>query len=221
MQGYWEHAAGRPISHYGWVYNFLCFNDGYHAEHHSDPSIHWSELPHWIEPGAECSRWPALLRWIDAPPLEALERLVLWSPGLQRWVLRSHRRALQKLLPRLRPVGRAAIVGGGLFPRTALILRELLPSAHLTIVDSNARHLETARAILGEGIEYRHERYVPGECRDCDLTVVPLGLNGDRAAIYCHPPSRAVLVHDWMWRRRGVGTVVSAALLKRLNLVGQ
>jgi hypothetical protein len=68
-------------------------------------------------------------------------------------------------------------------------------------------------------IEYRHERYVPGELRDCDLTVIPLCLDGDRAAIYGCPPSPTVLVHDWIWRRRGSGAVVSAALLKRLNLV--
>jgi hypothetical protein len=183
--------------------------------------MHWTELPRRVESVADSSRWPALLRWLDASPLESLERLALRSPLLQRWVLRSHRKAFQSLLPQMRPIRRVAIVGGGLFPRTALILRELLPAARLTIVDSNARNLETARAFLGGDIEYRHERYVPGEWRDCDLTVIPLGLYGDRAEIYRHPPSPAVLVHDWIWRRRGAGTTVSAALLKRLNLVTQ
>src|SRR5438270_5011230 len=32
-QGHWEHEPGRPVSHYGRLYNFFCFNDGYHAEH--------------------------------------------------------------------------------------------------------------------------------------------------------------------------------------------
>jgi hypothetical protein len=49
--------------------------------------------------------------------------------------------------------------------------------------------------------------------------VIPLSLDGDRAGIYRHPPSSAVLVHDWIWRRRGTGAIVSAALLKRINLV--
>jgi hypothetical protein len=219
MQGHWEHAAGRPTSHYGHIYNFVCFNDGYHAEHHADPGIHWTKLPHRIEDSAATSQWPPLLRWLEVRPLEALECLVLRSPWLQRFVLHSHRRAFQALLSQLETIRRATIVGGGLFPRTALILRELLPAAHLTIVDSNPRNLETARVFLGGNIEYRNERYVPGESHDCDLTVIPLCLNGDRAVIYRHPPSSAVLVHDWIWRRRGSGTIVSAVLLKRLNLV--
>jgi hypothetical protein len=159
------------------------------------------------------------LRWLELRPLEVLECVVLRSAWLQRLVVRSHRRAFGALLPQLPVVRRACIVGGGLFPRTALILRELLPEAQITIVDCNRRNLETARGFLGGDTEYRNERYVPGESRDFDLTVIPLCLDGDREAIYRHPPSAAVLVHDWIWRRRGTGIVVSTALLKRLNLV--
>lgn len=219
MQGHWEHAAGRPTSHYGRLYNFFCCNDGYHAEHHAHPAVHWTALPERIASGAPTSPWPPLLRWLEVPPLEALEFLVLRSPGLQRFVLRSHRRAFQRLLPHFENVRRVTIVGGGLFPRTALILSELLPAAHLIIVDSNARHLDTARAFPGETIEYRNERYTDGASFDCDLTVIPLCLEGHRAASYRHPPSKVVLVHDWIWRRRGRGTIVSALLLKRLNLI--
>lgn len=219
LQGHWEHAAGRPTSHYGRVYNWLCFNDGYHAEHHAAPALHWSKLPHSSEPGAATSPWPPLLRWLDVRPLEALERVVLLSPRLQRFVLGTHRRAFQALLAQFKNVRSVTIVGGGLFPRTALILRELLPHARLAITDSDPRNLETARGFLDGSIEYLNERYVPGASCDCDLTVIPLCFDGERAAIYCRPPSRIVLVHDWIWRRRGTGTVVSAALLKRLNLV--
>jgi hypothetical protein len=219
IQGHWEHAAGRPTSHYGRMYNFLCFNDGYHAEHHAAPAIHWTRLPNVREAGAAASPWPPLMRWLDVRPLEALERVVLLSPLLQRFVLRTHRRAFRALLPQLQSMRSVTIVGGGLFPRTALILRELLPAAHLSIVDSDSRHLEIARGFLHGDIEYRHERYVPGESRDCDLTVIPLCLRGDRAVIYRCPSSPALLVHDWIWRRRGSGAVVSVALLKRLNLV--
>src|SRR5437660_2749654 len=44
LHGYYEHAGG-TTSHYGALYNFLCFNDGYHAEHHARPAMHWSRLP--------------------------------------------------------------------------------------------------------------------------------------------------------------------------------
>jgi hypothetical protein len=219
MQGYWEHAVGKPTSHYGRLYNWLCFNDGYHAEHHAAPAIHWSLLPHARDGRAITSSWPPLMRWLDVRPLEALEHLVLRSAWLQQFVLRTHRRAFRSLLPRLQGIRSVTIVGGGLFPRTALILRELLPEARLTIVDSDPRNLETARGFLDGSVEYRNQRYVPGESHDCDLIVIPLCLDGEREAIYRCPPSSSVLVHDWIWRRRGTGVLISVALLKRLNLV--
>ena len=55
--------------------------------------------------------------------------------------------------------------------------------------------------------------------RGADLVVLPLAFDGDRDAIYAHPPAPVVVVHDWIWRRRGEGYVVSFLLLKRLNLV--
>jgi hypothetical protein len=122
-------------------------------------------------------------------------------------------------MPQLPPIRSVAIVGGGLFPRTALILLEMLPRARIVIVDADARNLETARSILGGSVEFVNHRYAPGDSCDCDLVVIPLSFDGDRTTIYRRPPSPAVLVHDWIWRRRGTGKVVSAALLKRLNLV--
>src|SRR5579871_5077604 len=139
-QGCWEHAGSAPISHYGRLYNFLCFNDGYHAEHHAMPGVHWSDLSSRQSGDAVISSFPALLRWI-----EGLERMILRFPALQRFMLRTHRRAIAKLLPHIEGVRRITIVGGGLFPRTALICRALAPGARLTIVDSAARHLEIAR----------------------------------------------------------------------------
>lgn len=222
-QGYWEHAAGQPTSHYGWLYNFLCFNDGFHAEHHADPSRHWTGLAESREAGAAVSHWRALLRWMDVSPLEGLERLVLRSARLQRFVLASHRQALRALLPRAGPVRSVAIVGGGLYPRSALLLYELLPDARLTVIDTNHRNLQVARRACFSlpSVEFRQELYSPGAPNDFDLTVIPLCLEGDREAIYRNPPSRAVLVHDWIWRRRGTGAVVSLLLLKRINLVRQ
>ena len=33
------------IGSYNKLYNFLCFNSGYHQEHHVKPSLHWTKLP--------------------------------------------------------------------------------------------------------------------------------------------------------------------------------
>jgi hypothetical protein len=175
-------------------------------------------LPQRIDPAARVSRWPAPLRWLDDIGLEGLERLVLRSPRLQRLVLISHRRALQDLLPQVPRAERVAIVGGGLFPRTALLLQELLPAASLTIMDADAANLATAQALV-RGVKFVHARYVPGELPGYDLVVIPLSFDGSRAALERHPPAPAVLVHDWIWRRRGQSRVVSYALLKRINLI--
>jgi hypothetical protein len=219
LQGYWEHARDEPVSHYGFLYNFLCFNDGHHAEHHANPALHWSTLPSYADASARHSPWPPLLRWLDSTPLELLEHAVLRHPRLQRFVLLRHRHAMRRLLAAIPEPREITIIGGALYPRTALILRELLPNARLIILDSNRSHLKIARAFLPEGVEYRHENFQTGQTFRSDLTVIPLCLIGDRAGIYRHPPSAFVLLHDWIWHRRGMSVVVSPLLLKRLNLV--
>jgi hypothetical protein len=124
---------------------------------------------------------------------------------------------------------RIAIVGGGLFPRTALVLRRILPHARLTIIDANLAHLNAAREWpIGGDVEFIHERIpadnLSGSEGDStrppfDLVVFPLSFEGDRDALYDRPPARTLIIHDWLWRKRGVSEIVSAALLKRLNLV--
>jgi hypothetical protein len=217
-QGHFEHARG-TTSHYGRLYNWCFFNDGYHVEHHLRPAEHWTRLPRRAQPGARRSRWPPVLRWLDACNLESLERLVLRSARLQKAVLAVHDRAFRAVLPGLPPVRRVTIVGGGLFPRTALILRRLLPDADLTVVDANADHLEIARPFLSPDVVLRHDAFDPSVPDGADLVVIPLAFVGDRERIYRHPPASAVLVHDWLWRTRAAGVPVSWLLLKRLNLV--
>lgn len=238
LQGHFEHARDggrdlRGVSYYGALYNLLWFNDGYHAEHHRYPGEHWSRLParrEAVAPRAPApSAQPPLLRWLDGGlqgvALGWLERLALRPGWVQRFVLRSHERALAALLPRLpRPPRRVLIVGGGLFPRTARALRRLLPEAELTLLDRDPAHLALARRQLGEEaaerLRFRCASFTgPGDEGDADLVVVPLAFVGDRAALYREggPPR---LVHDWLWRARGrAGVVVSPFLLKRLNLV--
>ena len=235
VHGYYEHAHG-TTSHYGRLYNLLLFNDGFHVEHHAHPSAHWTRLPSHHDPRARVSRWPAPIRWLEGDGLILLERLALRSPTLQRFLLRTHEGAFCRLLTRGGgPEGtapRIAIVGGGLFPRTALVLRRLLPHARLTIIDANLAHLNAAREWpIGGDVEFIHGRFPrlrshsasqasAGEIdHGYDMVVLPLSFEGDRDALYDRPPARIVMIHDWLWRKRGVSGIVSVALLKRLNLV--
>ncbi len=224
LHGHYEHARG-TTSHYGRFYNLLFFNDGYHAEHHANPGLHWTRLTEYHESAARASVWPAPLRWIDAFGLDGLERLVVRSGLLQRFVLRTHARAFRELCGALPRVGSVAVVGGGLFPRTALILAELLPAARITIIDASRANLDQARSLLGprrgRNIELVNASYTGSDRCAYDLVVIPLAFKGNREAIYAQPPAQAVVVHDWIWRKRGLSRIVSILLLKRLNLVSR
>lgn len=219
LHGHYEHAGG-VTSHYGSIYNLLLFNDGYHAEHHAHPGVPWHRLPAYRIERARMSRWPAPLRWIERCGLDGLERIVLRSRALQRFVLRAHARAFRDLLPAIAPVDSVAIVGGGLFPRSYLVLSRLLPEARFTIIDADAGNLACARALVGgSGVDLVHARFSERSRARDGLVVIPLSFDGDRGALYARPPAPAVVVHDWIWRKRGESRIVSVALLKRINLV--
>ena len=234
LHGHFEHAGG-TTSHYGRVYNWLFFNDGFHIEHHLHPTAHWTEL-HKVSSGNErASRWPAVLRWIDAFGLHALERRVLRSPRLQRMVLAAHERAIRRLTPLIGPIDHATVIGGGLFPRTTLILQRIYPSAQITIVDSVGAHLDVARPFVdsaprlgsgqaprlgsGQAVRFEQRAFVPGATEPADLVVIPLAFDGDRRRVVAQPPARAVLVHDWIWHPAPHSVVVAWWLLKRITLV--
>lgn len=217
LHGHYEHRRG-TTSHYGAFYNWLFFNDGYHVEHHARPAAHWRTLAR-SDRLARGSRWPSVLRWLDLLSLNSLERLVLRSALLQRWMLHTHERALHRLIAPLPEVSRVAIVGGAIFPRTALILERLLPQAQLTIIDMDAENIRQARPFVGEDVEFQHALFDGGQSNHYDLLVIPLSFIGNRAALYRQPPARAVLIHDWLWRRSPRSACVSVVLLKRLNLV--
>ena len=222
LHGFYEHHHG-TTSHYGRLYNLLFFNDGYHAEHHARPRVHWSRLPEHRATDARESRWPAPLRWLDTCGLNALERVVLHSRLLQRFVLHAHARAFQSVLPAVPgAVDRVAIVGGGLFPRTAIVLRRLIPNARITIIDANRAHLDRAQRFIGTTnaeFGFVHEWYRARPSQAYDLVVIPLSYVGNRRVLYDHPPAAAMIVHDWIWRKRGVSRIVALTLLKRVNLV--
>jgi hypothetical protein len=246
LQGYHEHAAERGerysgVSYYGRLYNLLWLNDGYHVEHHRFPGEHWTRLPgrRLRGRGDAESALPPVLRWLEpallgrslnrrsAGALGVLERIVLRSEALQRFVIARHERAFRALLPALgeRPLRRIGIVGGGLFPRTVITLRRLLPESELVVIDESAHNIERARRYLREralderGVEFLEARFEAGGGADFDLLVTPLAFVGDRDALYA-APATPILVHDWIWRSRGQRcAVVSLVLLKRLNLV--
>ena len=220
LHGYYEHARG-TVSHHGRLYNRLFLNDGYHVEHHARPSAHWTSLPAANPAGPwQTSRWPPVLRWLDALGLTGLERLALRSRALQGFLLAAHERAFRDALGGVGPVDRVAVVGGGLFPRTVLVLRRLRPDARLVVIDADPDHVEVARRFRVGDTEFVTAVYDPEVHTGFDLVVIPLAYVGRRAGLYRHPPAPFVLVHDWLWRRRGArGTVVARLLLKRLNLV--
>jgi hypothetical protein len=220
LHGYYEHEQG-TTSHYGRLYNLLFFNDGYHVEHHARPGVHWSRLPAFRDAEAHRSPWPAPLRWLDACGLNGLERLVLKSRVLQDFVVETHARALRPLLGGVGgEVGSVGIVGGGLFPRTAIVIRRICPRARITVIDASRANIECARQLIGPGqVRFLHATYSPGFVETFDLLVIPLSYVGDRQAVYAHPPAQAVIVQDWIWRKRGTSRMVSLLLLKRANLV--
>ncbi len=220
LHGHYEHARG-TISHYGSLYNLIFFNDGYHIEHHARPGAHWTELPRQPRQTSSASRWPAVLRWLEALSLEGLERGVLRSTILQRFVLDRHERAFRRLLPSLPSAPRIALVGGGLFPRTLLVLQRLLPEASFTIIDRSAENIAIAKSIAKTPVEvtFLCSSYDPALVSGYDVVVFPLAYTGDHEELYRNPPAPVVFVHDWIWHRRGTSTVISLPLLKRLNRV--
>jgi hypothetical protein len=242
LQGEMEHRQARSrtrgVSYYGRLYNWFWFNDGHHVEHHRFPSEHWTRLP--ARTGA-CvvaeSAWPPLLRWLERPQpasgaiqasaLGLLERAALHSRLTQRYLLWAHERAFRRLLcPRKYEACRVAIIGGGLFPRTALVLRQILPRAQLTIVDQSqeslciAREFLATQAIADSDLRFQHATFDAQLASRHDVVVAPLAYVGDRRLLRKASAGRLLMVHEWLWQRSSQhSTVISWLLLKRLSLL--
>ncbi len=68
LNGYYRHYGANPdkpiawgVSSYGKIYNWLFFYNGYHAEHHFRPKVHWTKMEKFrqsIERFAETGRRP-------------------------------------------------------------------------------------------------------------------------------------------------------------------
>jgi fatty acid desaturase len=85
LNGYYEHFGADPdrpiswgVSSYGTLYNWTWMNNGYHAEHHYRPKIHWTKMPELhrtiaTEQKAAAVRvisWPHALGFLAARPLD-------------------------------------------------------------------------------------------------------------------------------------------------------
>ena len=122
-------------------------------------------------------------------------------------------------------IRKVTVIGGALFPRTALVLGPLLPQARFTIVDRAAAHVAGARrqiaaAGLAERVSFEIGSFDAGQPQDCDLLVLPLAFRGDRAGLYRHPPAPLVAIHDWGWHAPAAARGARVPLLpKRINLV--
>src|SRR5262249_9370095 len=84
-ENYFEHHGAQPgnrktdsVSCYGWLYNVLRFNHGYHQEHHYRPQVHWTRLPalkDQLPPESErrVVRWAHWFNVGPRPPLKTVE----------------------------------------------------------------------------------------------------------------------------------------------------
>jgi fatty acid desaturase len=63
LNGYFRHYGANPdrpiawgVSSYGKIYNWLFFYNGYHAEHHFRPKVHWTKMEAFHQQIAETQR---------------------------------------------------------------------------------------------------------------------------------------------------------------------
>jgi hypothetical protein len=156
----------------------------------------------------------------------ALEGLALRWSWVERFVLERHARAVGALIVELSFEPRQiAIVGGGLFPRSFLLLRRIYPNASFSIIDKSVRNVARARAYLAahnisdDGVTFLIDTFDATRHVGFDLVVTPLAYVGCQRELARVVEPAALLSHDWIWRCRGdASAVISWFLLKRVNL---
>jgi fatty acid desaturase len=81
LNGYYEHYKANPdkpiawgVSSYNWLYNVTWMNNGYHAEHHYRPKLHWTKMAEFhreiaaeqAAAGVHVIKWPHVFGFMDA-----------------------------------------------------------------------------------------------------------------------------------------------------------
>jgi fatty acid desaturase len=63
LNGYFRHYGANPdkpiawgVSSYGKIYNWIFFYNGYHAEHHFRPKVHWTKMEQFQRQIAELQK---------------------------------------------------------------------------------------------------------------------------------------------------------------------
>jgi fatty acid desaturase len=89
LNGFYRHYGGNPdlpiawgVSSYDWLYNFIWFNNGYHAEHHYRPRLHWTKMKEFHleikeeqrQAGVRVIKFPHALGFLD-PSLKDVEKV--------------------------------------------------------------------------------------------------------------------------------------------------
>lgn len=139
--------------------------------------------------------------------LDILEYITIKIPFLRNWVLNVHERAICNLLSLdvQEPPIRFVVVGGGIFPRTAIIIRRLFPDAQIVIQDMNLKSLRFAENYLRnmhitEDVIYSHTIYdginydAASESIYGTVVILPLAFRGEIGQT-----AFKTLKHCWIW----------------------
>jgi hypothetical protein len=107
--------------------------------------------------------------------LNILEYMTLNLPIIRNWVLVVHHNAFKRLLKGKR-FERILVVGGGIYPRTAIVLKRMCPYAQVTIQDMSRESLKVAEAYLKRtrnelNISFLHREYAPTDASTIYSTV--------------------------------------------------
>lgn len=164
--------------------------------------------------------------------LDILEKITIKIPFLRDWVLGVHERALYKLLELdlYEPPIRFIVVGGGIFPRTAIILRKLFPDAQIIIQDMNHKSLRCAENYMRninitDDIIYLNSIYngtyidLTLENLNSTVVILPLAFRGKIGI--AKPITYKTLKHCWIWDTDPYEkqSLVSYFLLKKIKVL--